>query len=298
MKKFLAIITSALLLVGATLGLTACGGELVVYTESGFAPFEYIKDGAIVGVDVDIMQKVADKMGKKLKFEDVKFDTIIDAVKEGKLTNVGAAGLSITEERKKKVDFSVPYYTANLYVIYKATDASIYESVTNDNETVGVYWDSFAGKRVGVQTGTTSDLFLSDEMAQHFKDDNTLDWEGVLYGKNTTKTGYDTYTTALTDIGLNIDVMMMDEIPAQTLIKSKPEFKCAPLYYQGDHAAENADDQKDEVACDEYAIAVTKGQTELLEAINAVLNELLEAKDTKGNNGIQQLVMQHLGITE
>ena len=282
MKKMLAMLTAVLFVVGETAGLSSCGkkGELVVYTESGFAPFEYGQDGAIVGVDVDIMQKVADKLGKTLKFEDVKFDTIIDAVKDGKLTNVGAAGLSITDARKEKVDFSVPYYTAELYVIYKTTDAATYESTTNDGGKTGVYWDSFAGKKVGVQTGTTADLFLSDEIE--------LD-EGVLHDANATKTGYDTYVTALSDLSVgNINVIIMDEIPAQTLIKNKSEYKCAPLYYKG------GEGDADEAACDEYAIAVTKGQTEILNAVNEVLNALIAEKDSDGNNGVQQLVLKHL----
>ena len=94
----------ATLLVGGVFGTSSCGGNtLVVYTEAGFAPFEYVSGGSIVGVDVDIMNKVGEKLGKKVVFENVSFDTIVDTVAEGKLTNVGAAGLSITEERLEKV---------------------------------------------------------------------------------------------------------------------------------------------------------------------------------------------------
>lgn len=287
MKKILTLLATALLTISCVFGLTACGSDdLVVYTESGFAPFEYVQDGNIVGVDVEIMQKVADKLGKNLKFEDVAFDTIVDAVSSGKLVNVGAAGLSITDARKEKVDFSIPYYTANLYVIYPADKAAEFESITNDNGKVGVYWEAFAGKKIGVQTGTTSDLFLGDEISEG----------GVLDGQNTTKTGYGTYVTAKQDIGLSIDALMMDEIPAQKLISGDAAYKCAPIYYQGDHSSADVDAQKDEVACDEYAIAVTKGQTELLNAINEVLQSLIDAKDESGNNGVQQLVMKHLGV--
>lgn len=289
MKKLITLIATAILALGCVFGLTACGNnDLVVYTESGFAPFEYVKNNEIVGVDVDIMKQVADKLGKKLKFEDVSFDTIVDAVSAGKLVNVGAAGLSITEARKEKVDFSIPYYTANLYVIYPAAKAAEFESTTNDDGKTGVYWNAFANKAIGVQTGTTSDLFLGDEIAEG----------GVLANAGTTKTGYGTYVTALADIGLNIDALMMDEIPAQALIKGNSNYKCAPIYYQGDHKSADASAQKDEVACDEYAIAVTKGQTELLKAINEVLSDLIKEVDEKGNNGIQQLLMKHLGISE
>lgn len=284
MKKILALILTAVVAVLGCMAFTGCSSDdtLVVYTEAGFAPFEYVKEGKIVGADVDIMQKVADKLGKKLKFEDVSFDIIVDAVKAGKLTKVGAAGLSITDARKEKVDFSTPYYTANLYVIYKASAESTYVAKTTDN-TNGVYWETFSGKKVGYQTGTTANMFFGDEIAEG----------GSLYDGQplATGTGYQDYTTALSALSTgNIDVIIMDELPAQQLIQGKTDYKCAPLYYKGE--GEN----KDEVACDEYAIAVTKGETELLNAINEVLKELLDSKDAKGNNGVQQLVMKHLGM--
>lgn len=263
----------------ATLGLTACGkNELVVYTEAGFAPWEYIKDGKIVGADVDIMELVGKELNKKVKFENVNFDIIVDTVSAGKLAKVGAAGLSINEERKEKVDFSIPYYTANLYVIYKASEAGYYESATTDGKT-GVYWGAFEGKTVGVQTGTTADLFLSDELAEG----------GVLDGKNSHKSGYTALATAVADIGLNIGAVIIDELPAKELVKNKADLKCAPLYYQG------GADENDEPAVDEYAIAVTKGETDLLNAINKVLNSLINETDADGN-GIDKLVKKHLGI--
>ena len=74
---------SLLVLVVFMITLVGCGSgnTLVVYTEAGFAPFEYVKDGQIVGVDVDIMNKVGEKLNKKVVFENVAFDTIIDAAR-------------------------------------------------------------------------------------------------------------------------------------------------------------------------------------------------------------------------
>ena len=161
MKKFLCMIL-AVLTAACAMGMAACGGNgntLIVYTEAGFAPFEYIKDSKIVGADVDIMNLVGEELGMSVQFENVAFDQIVDTVSAGKLAKVGAAGISITDERKEKVAFSVPYYTANLYVIYQVTDAATYESTTTDDVT-GVYWDAFAEKKIGVQSGTTADLFL------------------------------------------------------------------------------------------------------------------------------------------
>ena len=273
MKKALSLILALILTVSMLGTMTACKQEtLVVYTEAGFAPFEYVSDGEIVGVDVEIMNLVGEKLGKKVVFENVSFDTIVDAVAAGSLTNVGAAGISVTDERKEKVDFSKEYYTAELYVIYQVNEAATFESTTTDNVT-GIYWDSLAGKNIAVQDGTTADLFLGDELAEG----------GTIYNTGAEKTGFDALASAVADIGLNVDVLIIDELPAQKLIEGKSNLKCAPLYYKG------ADGEADEPAVDSYAICVTKGQDELLAAINEVLDEL-------GSEGIQEMINRHLGI--
>ncbi len=274
MKKIISLITILL----ATVCLFACGKKetLVVYTESGFAPFEYVSQGEIVGVDVDIMNKVGEKLNKKIVFENVSFDVIVDTVSEGKLTNVGAAGLSVTEARKQKVDFSKVYYQANLYVIYNTTTGINSKTMTDGN--TGVYWSSLTTtKGIGVQGGTTADLFLGDELGEG----------GSLEGVK--KTDYDKLSVAINDIGLNIDYVIIDELPAKELVKGKSNLACLPLYYEG------GEGEDDELAFDEYAICVTKGQTEILNAINEVLTELLK-EDTNGVNGVQKLVNKHLGI--
>ena len=269
---------SLLVLVVFMITLVGCGGKgtLVVYTEAGFAPFEYVKDGEIAGVDVEIMKKVGEKLGKKVVFEDVAFDTIVDTVSEGKLTNVGAAGLSITPARQEKVDFSNVYYQANLYVIYKESAGIDSKTMTDGN--TGVYWSSLnSTKGIGVQTGTTADLFLGDELVEG----------GSLEGVK--KTDYDSLAVAVNDIGLNIDYVIIDELPAKMLVEGNEGLACLPLYYEG------AEGEDDELAYDEYAICVTKGQDELLAAINEVLAELLK-EDANGVTGIQKLVNEHLGI--
>lgn len=276
MKKLLAVILALFTFVT----FTGCEANqtLVVYTEAGFAPFEYVSGGKIVGVDVEIMNLVGEKLGKKVVFENVAFDTIIDTVSEGKLSNVGAAGLSVTEERKEKVDFSTEYYQANLYVIYNVNNSeeAIKHQMTDGNN--GVYWSSLqTEKGIGVQTGTTADLFLGDELG----DGGSL--EGV------TKTDYSSLNTAIADIGLNIDYLIIDELPAKKLVEGKENLACLPLYYEGEEGEE------DELAYDVYAICVTKGQDELLAAINEVLAELLE-EDENGVTGVQKLVNKHLGL--
>lgn len=274
MKKLFALLFAVVCIIT----LSACGtkGTLVVYTEAGFAPFEYVKDGKIVGVDVEIMEKVGEKLGKKVVFESVAFDTIVDTVKDGKLTNVGAAGLSVTEKRLEKVDFSKVYYQANLYVIYKESAGIASKDMTDGNK--GVYWSSLKSEKgIGVQTGTTADLFLGDELAEG----------GSLEGVK--KTDYKSLDIAVKDIGLNIDYVVIDELPAKMLVEGNEGLACLPLYYEG------GEGEADELAFDEYAICVTKGQEELLKVINEVLTELLE-EDAEGVNGIQKLVNKHLGL--
>lgn len=286
MKKLLTTIaTLAVTAVAATaaFGFSACGDNddvtktsdpLIVYTEPGFAPFEYeADDGSIVGVDVDIMNLVGEKLGKEVIFESVSFDTIIPAVSAGKLCHVGAAGISITPEREEKVAFSTEYYTAKLYVIYKVSEASNYVYTPAEGE-ARVYWSSLEGKNIAVQGGTTADMFIGDEIS-----------DGVLTGSGAVLTPYEKLAFAVADVKLNMDVLVIDELPAKQLIAGDSSLACAPLYYQGE------DGEEDEAAEDVYAICVNKKQKNLLNAINEVLAEL-------GDDGVQALVNKHLGITD
>lgn len=276
MKKILTLILALSVVIVGAFAFSSCAPQketLVVYTEAGFAPFEYVKDGKIVGVDVDIMELVGKKLNKKIVFESVDFDTIIDEVASGKNTKVGSAGISVTESRKEKVNFSTEYYTASLYVIYKTADAAKYESSTTDGAK-GVYWDSLAGDNVAVQTGTTADLFLGDEIGEG----------GTLDGTGAKKTDFTELAAAVADVKVgNSNVLIIDELPAQKLVENEETLTCAPLYYQG------GEGEDDELAEDVYAIAVNKNETELLNAINEVIAEL-------GKDGIQALVNKHLGV--
>ena len=273
MKKFILLLITILSLVG----LCSCKGkqELVVYTEAGFAPFEYVQDGKISGVDIEIMQKVADKMGRKLKVENVAFDSIVDTVSKGQLANVGAAGISITPERSEKVDFSKVYYQANLYAIFKK-DLDINKKVMTTGEE-GIYWQNLKNdKGIGIQTGTTADLFLSDQIEEG----------GALEGTN--KTSFDSIGVAANALGTHIEFLIVDELPAKQIVNGRKDLTCLPIYFGDDTAVE------DEKAFDQYAICVTKGETEILNTIDAVLTELLNEKDENGKNGIEVLVMKHL----
>ena len=272
------------MMLSMTFTLASCnigGGEnekIYVQTNAFFAPFEYYDGTDIVGVDVEIMEMVGDKMGKEIEWTDGDFGVIIDTVAEGKTADCGAAGLTITPERSEKVDFSTPYYTSIQYVIVPA-DSSI-ATKTADGVTY-VVWEALEGMSVATQTDTTGWIYADCE----------IDCEGgVLYGTDTKHEAMDSANVAAEALGLTIDAIIVDELPAQYITSnSNKGFKCYPLYYSG------AEGKADEPVIEHYAIAVTKGDTELLNAINAVLADLLK-EDANGQTEIEKMVMAHMGM--
>ena len=105
MKKKILIVLMTFILFSMS-GCKKNNDELVMVTEAGFAPYEYYYRGEIIGVDVEIAKEIAAYMNKKLVIKDVEFGAIIDELKSNK-ADFAAAGMSITEERKKQVDFTI-----------------------------------------------------------------------------------------------------------------------------------------------------------------------------------------------
>ena len=103
-------------------------GTLTIATNAEFPPYEYYEEGEVVGVDIDIMQAVCDRLGMELKVEDMAFDSIISAVSTGKV-DIGASGFTVTEERKKNINFSDTYTTSKQVVIV-ADDLATSESAS------------------------------------------------------------------------------------------------------------------------------------------------------------------------
>lgn len=99
-------------------------GTLTVATNAEFPPYEYYEESKITGMDMDIMQAVCDKLGMELQIEDMAFDSIISAVSTGKV-DIGAAGFTVTEERKKNVNFSDTYTTSKQVIIVVDETAEI-----------------------------------------------------------------------------------------------------------------------------------------------------------------------------
>lgn len=280
MKKFFSVVLAALLLVGCIAVFTSCGNDtIIVSTNAFFAPFEYYDGDKIVGVDVEIMELVGKKMDKKVKFENGEFSAIIDNVAAGKVADCGAAGITITDERKEKVDFSIPYYTSVQYVIFSANDTSITTKAADGKEYI--VWEALAGKKIGTQTDTTGWIYTDSEVGK------TDDYTGILYDTGAELKNFDSAQLAADGIGNLVDVVIIDQLPAEYIVSKQSSLKCLPLYYAGDTDAEDAPVEE------QYAIAVTKGNTKLLDAINEVLKELL-VKDSDGKTEIEKMVMKHM----
>lgn len=99
-------------------GVDRSKGKLVMATNAAFEPYEYIDNEKIVGIDVDMAQAVCDILGYDLEVSDMEFDSIITAVQSGK-ADIGVAGMTVTEERLKNIDFTDPYTTATQVIIVR-----------------------------------------------------------------------------------------------------------------------------------------------------------------------------------
>ena len=170
------------------------GGTLQVYTCSGFEPYEFVKNNEVVGVDIYLMELVAEKLNMKINVNDVGFNTICGTVAVED-NAIGAAGITITADRAETVAFSDAYYSSVQYIISKEDQA--YTSL-----------EALAGKKIGVQKGTTGYLMVKDAI------DN-----GVLKDTGTTLIDYATGAVAFTAMkNGKCDFVVIDELPAKKLV--------------------------------------------------------------------------------
>lgn len=278
-KKFLCAVAAFAFAAVAAVSASACSNTDKIYVDTNafFAPFEYYDGNKIVGVDVDIMNLVGKKLNKEVVFTNTEFGVIIDNVASGAQFDCGAAGITITDARKELVDFSNPYFTSVQYVIFK--DGTFTVDETTEDGVEYILWESLAGKKIGVQTNTTGHIYVEYEIETNITDPGE-EYTGVLYGKGSELVTYSNAQVAVSALGTNIDVVVVDKLPAEYIVKNDSSLKCYALYYDAVTATE-----------EQYAICVTKGNTELLNAINEVLAEL-------GEEGINQLVSKHLGLTD
>ena len=161
---------------------------LVMATNAEFPPFEYYEGGEVVGIDAELAAAIGEKLGMDVEIEDMAFDSVIPAVQSGK-ADFGAAGITITEDRKAQVDFSDEYYTSKQKIIVKS----------DNTEITGP--EDLEGKKIGVQQGTTGDIFATDE----FGDENVERYNKGMEAVQAVQQG-------------KIDAVIIDEQPAKTFI--------------------------------------------------------------------------------
>ena len=243
MKKLFAVLLAAMML----LAMVACGNDtsdptptpdptpdtktLYMATEVPFAPYEYYDGDKLVGIDVDVANAIAEKLGMKLEVVDIAFDSIVSGVQAGKY-DMGMAGMTVNEERLEKVNFSDSYATGIQVVIVK--EGGKVKSL-DDMAADGVV--------IGTQSGTTGFLFASED----FGDEKVKGFAKTTDAVEALKNG-------------QVDCVMLDNEPAKALVAANPDAGLSIL----DTAYANED----------YAIAINKQNTDLLNQINAALAEL------------------------
>ena len=232
MKKILAIALICML----TLTGMAMAETLKMGTNASFPPYEYYDDetGEIVGIDAEVAAAICAKLGCVREIVDMDFDAIIPAVTTGKI-DFGMAGMTVTEERMQSVDFTTSYATGIQVVIVK-----------EDSEITSVddLFAEGANHKIGVQQGTTGDLYCSWDIED----------EG-LGSVERFKNGTDA-VLALTSG--KVDCVVIDNEPAKNYIAANEGLKILDTEY----------------AVEDYAIALAK-DSELTEQINAALEELI-----------------------
>lgn len=200
---------------------------LYVGTNAEFVPFEYIENGEIVGFDIELIKEVGKKIDRNIVIKNIAFDGLLPALQTNKIDAI-IAGMTITKEREKFVDFSDNYFVANQVIIVSEKDKS--------TKSLG----SLKDKKVGVVLGYTGDLIISKD-------------------KEIKKIQYNSAPTAIMALNSGkIDAVILDSAPAENYIENNKGLKIVTM------------DIKDE----KYAIAIKKGQKELVENINKALNEL------------------------
>lgn len=251
MKKVIALVLAALML----FAFVACTGSesdtssasdasnttekttLIMATNASFPPYEYKDGDDFAGIDVEIAGKIAEKLGMTLEIKDVEFGSIIGGVQTGKF-DMGMAGMTVTDERLESVNFSDSYATGIQVVIVK--EGSSIKSI-----------DDLKGDgsmKFGVQQDTTGDIYASDTAEKGgYGEENVVRF----------KTGADAVQALKTG---KVDAVIIDNEPAKSFVKANEGL----TILDGDWVKEN------------YAIAIAKDNTELLEKVNTALKELTE----------------------
>ena len=244
MKKFLKI-ASIVLVIAIVACFAACGNNADVDTDNGgstdapkavltmatnaeFPPYEFVDGDKIVGIDAEIAQLIADKLGMELEIVDIAFDSIIPGV-QSKKYDMGMAGLTVDAKRLEKVNFSTSYATGVQVVIVK--EGSAIKTL-----------DDVTGKKIGVQTSTTGDIYATDDFGE----------------ENITR--YDNGAVAVQALLADkVDCVIIDNEPAKSYVAANEGLTILETEY----------------AVEDYAICFAKDNTELQTKVDAALKELI-----------------------
>ncbi len=245
MKK---IITLALAVLMVASLLVGCGsadaknelktvesGKLIMATNAAFPPYEFIEGNEIVGIDAEIAGAIAEKLGLELQIDDMEFDSIVESVKGGK-ADIGLAGMTVTPERQEVINFTASYATGVQVVIVKEGSA-----VTSVDD----LFAEGAMHAIGVQRNTTGDLYCTWDLEDAGL--ATID----RYSK-----GADAVQALLTG---KVDCVVIDNEPAKAFVAANEGLMILDTEY----------------AIEDYAAAMNKDNTELYEAVNKALEELI-----------------------
>lgn len=231
--KNLTKILSLLLALALIFVCAGCGAKddtLVMGTNASFPPYEFVDDNnKIVGIDAEIAAAVAEKLGKTLEIKDMEFDSLLTAVQGGSI-DFALAGMTVTDERKLTVDFSDTYATGVQVIIVKE-DSAIASP------------DDLSGKKIGVQAGTTGDIYCTDDFGQ----DNVKQYQNGALAVAALKND-------------QVDCVVIDNEPAKNYVKANEGLKILETEYVEE----------------DYAAAISKDNTELKDDFNKALKELKE----------------------
>lgn len=205
MKKLSALVLALVMAVSCFAGcgnkntLTVEEGKLTMVTNASFPPYEYKEGDEIVGIDAEVAALIADKLGMELEIVDVDFDSIIPGVQTGKY-DMGMAGMTVTDERKEKVEFSDSYANGVQVVI------------VNENSDIKTI-DDLDGKKIGTQQGTTGYIYASDTP------------ENGGYGEENV-VGYENGAVAVEALkGGKVDCVIIDNEPAKAYVEANKGLK-------------------------------------------------------------------------
>lgn len=259
LKKLLAVIC-ALAMVACFAGcggsgdsLTVEDGKLIVATNAAFPPYEYVENGKYVGIDMEIAELIAKELGLELQVEDIDFGAIVTGVQTGKY-DLGAAGMTVTEDRLKNVNFTTSYAKGIQSVIVKADSGytsfeDFYTGFDADGNPTGVK----EGIKIAVQQDTTGDSYSSATAAEWgFEEANVVRY----------KTGNEA-VLALSEG--KVTAVIIDNEPAKSYVSSTNGLKIL----EGSYTDED------------YAICVSKDNEELLNKVNDAIAKFTESGKIK-----------------